>query len=280
MSNRRSESFLQCSDCENTCCKKCIVDWAKSNHDVLKCVYCRVKIIPKDDDVLYKYTKTYFTKHDENVICNLFNIKNNYTSCSKTECDGNIMENNKCNVCSLLYCKYCKTSDLDNHKCNDDDLQSLTFIMNDTKCCPRCNVNIYKSDGCYMMYCILCKTVFDYNNGNVITNEVIHSPHYNANGPNNQFIEKMYKLFPEVDYDTLKNVKRKLWYDLFITHEFNKKMLFMIINFLNNNTTIELKQLNAEILKLCQYNNSTHVPIVKKVYSTDIYYMIYNNVYY
>lgn len=63
--------------------------------------------------------------------------------------------------------------------CRDEDVASAKAIAKDTKPCPRCAVPIFKTEGCYQMFCVKCHCVFDWKNGKELINpRVLHNPHY------------------------------------------------------------------------------------------------------
>jgi hypothetical protein len=106
-------------------------------------------------------------------------------NCPVQECRGIIIRN-KCGVCETVCCPHCRVvlgqggsvaSFIGgSHVCNPDTVKTIAAIVEESKPCPKCNVPIYKSEGCYQMWCTQCHTAFDWTNGRVITSR-IHNPH-------------------------------------------------------------------------------------------------------
>ena len=130
--------------------------------------------------------------------------------CSLDNCNGYLnVHNNYCVICENYTCSYCLTSigkidksdELRNtltkikqiHVCNENDLKTVQLLKNDTKCCPKCDVPIFKANGCDVMWCTQCQSGFNWKSGDLITNHVnLHNPHYyqwlfsrNQNNDNN-----------------------------------------------------------------------------------------------
>lgn len=100
--------------------------------------------------------------------------------CPKAACNGFVLaSNHECGACKSKICNRCHVllSD-DDHACDPSDVASAKAIMKETKPCPRCNVPIFKSYGCYQMFCTQCQCVFDWSNGKEIRTGAIHNPHY------------------------------------------------------------------------------------------------------
>jgi len=117
------------------------------------------------------------------------NTKNICHPCSKEGCVGLVFEDKKknknnprkCVVCSSIHCSKCGVvKKEDNHECKEEDRLTYEEINKNSKPCPDCGARIHKSSGCSQMYCVLCKTVFDYNTGKKEDKSkgFIHNPHY------------------------------------------------------------------------------------------------------
>lgn len=128
-------------------------------------------------------------------------------TCPKNECNGFLNQQWKCGICETKYCKYCHqtlennndpplennndTSPFFNlsdnvqnefietnaHVCNEADLATAKLLEKDTKPCPKCNMGIFKIDGCNQMFCTKCNTAFDWVTRKIM-NVNIHNPHY------------------------------------------------------------------------------------------------------
>lgn len=100
--------------------------------------------------------------------------------CPSNNCKGFLNHNWLCGICCTRVCSRCHDIIMitDEHVCNNDNIATAEMIMKDTKNCPQCGVQIYKIDGCNMMFCTQCHTPFCWKTGNIIKNERIHNPHY------------------------------------------------------------------------------------------------------
>jgi hypothetical protein len=81
-----------------------------------------------------------------------------------------------CNTCARLYCVKCLTVLVDNHVCAESDLKTVEEILINSKSCPGCGVRIHKTAGCIDMFCVKCKSGFNYKTGAIIEG-AFHNPH-------------------------------------------------------------------------------------------------------
>ena len=63
------------------------------------------------------------------------------------------------------------------HECKQEDIDSAKFLARDAKPCPSCGALCHKVDGCSQVFCIMCKTAFNYNTLRIEVG-VIHAPDY------------------------------------------------------------------------------------------------------
>lgn len=100
--------------------------------------------------------------------------------CSHDSCKGYVNSEGICVVCDKNTCIKChkKISEDEEHTCNKEDLDSVKFIENKCKLCPKCKRPVEKNGGCNQVYCFLCKTAFNFNTGEVDTTGHIHAPDY------------------------------------------------------------------------------------------------------
>lgn len=87
----------------------------------------------------------------------------------------------KCGVCVACVCKTCHEwiqEEGGTHACKPDNIKSAEAIRKSTRPCPQCAVPIFRISGCSQMFCVSCKTAFDWNTGNVLNKRNIHNPHY------------------------------------------------------------------------------------------------------
>lgn len=87
--------------------------------------------------------------------------------CFSTSCEGWTRPNEKCSLCSKFACFECMKSvdTIEGHVCAKDDLLSARSIRENSKECPTCQTFISKDSGCNDMFCVVCKTTFNYRTG-------------------------------------------------------------------------------------------------------------------
>jgi hypothetical protein len=102
--------------------------------------------------------------------------------CARDGCQGFLSTAWKCGICEYYTCNKCfvpKTKKHDDpHECKKEDVETADLIKKDSKPCPNCGEFIMKSSGCSQMWCISCQTPWDWNTGKIVTNGIIHNPHY------------------------------------------------------------------------------------------------------
>jgi hypothetical protein len=137
------------------------------------------------------------SKHEEYLLCynrnmNIYNYPKSYRReasseekrevaftkpCPKDGCRGFINNRWNCGVCASKICSECHEIKADEHKCDENVVQSVKLIKAETKSCPKCYTPISKIVGCDQMWCTICKTAFSWTTGKAI-NGPIHNPHY------------------------------------------------------------------------------------------------------
>lgn len=107
-------------------------------------------------------------------------------------CEGVVVTfNNRsyCLDCQRVYCRKCGElketttkvnedgeEEIIEHECISNNVEAFTLIKQVTKPCPKCGVRIQRSEGCSQMFCVNCHTGFDWNTGELITQN-FHNPH-------------------------------------------------------------------------------------------------------
>ena len=96
--------------------------------------------------------------------------------CPEPDCKGYLDENAVCGLCKKEACKSCR---LVKHAgdCDPNTVETVKMMDRETKRCPKCNVPIYKTEGCDQMWCPSCHTAFSWKTGEIETGR-IHNPHY------------------------------------------------------------------------------------------------------
>ena len=121
----------------------------------------------------WEHTKHIETTEDMNREDNLTIVRN----CSDKDCKGFVMSDWKCGICKTEYCSRCHLEEGKDHKCNEDDIKTAALITTSTKPCPTCATLIQKVNGCNQMWCLTCKSAFNYKTGE-LDNGMVHNPHY------------------------------------------------------------------------------------------------------
>jgi len=118
---------------------------------------------------------------NEHLQSNLYVKKETKSSfpCPVNDCKGYIFTyTGKCGLCDIQICRKCHVIVNDeNHVCNQDDIETVKLIYDESKPCPKCTARISKIDGCDQMYCVQCKTAFSWRTGKIEKGR-IHNPHY------------------------------------------------------------------------------------------------------
>lgn len=101
-------------------------------------------------------------------------------ACPDTNCRGFLSSHWKCGVCEKWACPSCHevkgiTKDAE-HTCNPDTIATVSLLSHDTKNCPKCQMGIYKIDGCDQMWCTQCHTAFNWRTNKI--ENTVHNPHY------------------------------------------------------------------------------------------------------
>lgn len=100
-------------------------------------------------------------------------------ACPMEACRGFLRgEQSRCPICNVEVCVEClRLKEENGHVCNDEDIETVNMLRQNTKPCPQCSIPIYKVSGCDQMWCTQCKTPFSWKTGARI-NQTIHNPHY------------------------------------------------------------------------------------------------------
>jgi hypothetical protein len=100
-------------------------------------------------------------------------------ACPNENCKGFLSTRWICGLCECNVCSKChEIKSNGEHTCDPNNVATAQMLMNDTRSCPSCSVQIHKIDGCNMMFCTQCHTPFCWKTGEIIRNQRIHNPHY------------------------------------------------------------------------------------------------------
>jgi hypothetical protein len=86
-------------------------------------------------------------------------------SCERDACKGYVnSETYTCELCTTEYCSTClEEKDSVHHSCKTEDVLTISMLRKDTKNCPSCTGLIHRISGCPDMFCVNCKTAFNWN---------------------------------------------------------------------------------------------------------------------
>ena len=108
--------------------------------------------------------------------------------CPLPDCRGMVYSsangtNGECRLCKTCVCERCHiavvATEESPHACDKGDLASVKYIENNSTQCPGCRRPVQRSEGCSQMWCVCCKTAFDYSSGKRIENlRNFHNPEY------------------------------------------------------------------------------------------------------
>lgn len=124
-------------------------------------------------------------------------IRNSSKACLIGVCGGFLDPDFVCMNCSTPFCKYCEKKLTANHKCNQEDLDSVNLVNNMIKC-PGCKLPVFKNEGCDSITCSNCQTNFSYSTGK-------EGGHGSSNAKINVEISKKIKLSTEYENIIPKN---------------------------------------------------------------------------
>ena len=181
--------------------------------------------------------------------------------CITDNCNGYINNKGHCHLCKLVVCMQCyETKEEKDHVCKPENIESVQQIKKDTKSCPKCNVPIYKIDGCRQMWCTICHTAFDWKTGQVI-NQRIHNPHfYEWQRTNNEAIQNSNECneneLPVLSHLRIYLQNKKI--DFFV-----KKKLYDIHRSINHIIDIEMNDLRVDAFNGFDMNIQTRIAYLK-----------------
>ena len=97
--------------------------------------------------------------------------------CGHPDCNG-VIGGEGCIMCGRQQCTACLGAyhGREVHECNKEDLASIKAAQASGRACPKCGVHIQRVSGCPTMFCVLCKTSFNYGSGVVYSGNP-HNPH-------------------------------------------------------------------------------------------------------
>lgn len=101
-----------------------------------------------------------------------------FMACPDHECRGRLSTAYKCGMCERFFCFQCHQRKEVDHVCNQDDVETVKMLRQNTKPCPKCHIGIFKTEGCDQMWCTQCHTCFSWTTGNILHGVLVHNPHF------------------------------------------------------------------------------------------------------
>lgn len=87
--------------------------------------------------------------------------------CLLNRCSGFLNSEWECKVCGIKKCMKCHETLEDDHHCNPETIASMRTIRLLGCSCPECGNIVEKLEGCVHMFCLDCKTSYNYVEGGV-----------------------------------------------------------------------------------------------------------------
>jgi hypothetical protein len=84
-------------------------------------------------------------------------------ACPKTTCSGAVaLASLQCMRCNIDVCEECLQKKDPHHVCSEQNVADVCAMWNNAKPCPSCHALVAKDDGCDDMFCLECRTFFDW----------------------------------------------------------------------------------------------------------------------
>ena len=172
-------AFLRRTLRKNPDAMQCLTVKIRTQHIIAKMREEKRQIINKLPRAIARCINTSLSAKYRNVMRdNAKHVKAtlNRRSCISGVCPtGTLFEtragNLQCDTCSHVFCADCEApigQHEGTHVCAQDDIQSMRFIRDATRC-PQCSIPVEKISGCDNITCASCHTNFSYTTGNITT---------------------------------------------------------------------------------------------------------------
>ena len=137
------------------------------------------------DEAIIKHREVYaeYCKYHEVYLENLYELNKQSPkyNCFDNNCFGVLFGGNNelhCETCHNYVCDKCFIMKNDeNHICSQEDLDTASYLKENSIPCPKCLSFISKTDGCNDMWCVNCNTAFMWPTGELIVGN-FHNPHH------------------------------------------------------------------------------------------------------
>lgn len=121
-------------------------------------------------------------------------ITSNKRKCIVYACSGKLEPSEDkltCTLCELKFCKHCEKILKSGHVCNQNEVESISAVNSMIKC-PTCEFPVIKADGCNIIHCASCNSVFNYSSGKLL-DEPIHAANKHLNLKSSHNLYDYYK---------------------------------------------------------------------------------------
>lgn len=98
--------------------------------------------------------------------------------CPSSECNGFLNSKFHCALCDKTFCSKCYLVKNEDHTCDQNDIDTIKLITDASKPCPKCSELIIRNKGCNHMWCSWCKTSFNWESLQIISDSKNSNPHY------------------------------------------------------------------------------------------------------
>ena len=118
---------------------------------------------------------------DERLINKYNDLKSfHVTNIGRCSCGNGVIKEetstkfHQCSECDKLWCADClceineEERDSGSHTCRKEDIETVKELKANSRNCPVCGIWITRKSGCPDMFCTNCKTMFNYETGNII----------------------------------------------------------------------------------------------------------------
>lgn len=97
--------------------------------------------------------------------------------CPQPDCNGLISDGWACCSCKTKVCSRCLEPSHPETACNEQVVQNVQAIRQNSKPCPKCRTRIQRISGCNQIFCTNCHTPFNWSTLKIITSGFFHNPH-------------------------------------------------------------------------------------------------------
>lgn len=194
-------------------------------------------------------------------------------SCSSPTCSGNVSYPkdcpsemgivSECDTCRVKHCARCfRVHEKPNEVCLVKNLKIADEFRENTILCPTCSILIQRSSGCNHMFCVMCKTKFDWATGSIYTNTNSYS-----NPLHTQYIQSLQGKRDD-SHITVGNLRLSDFWSGPQTVEIYTNIPYILVAFIKELHSVAVHIVNT-VFDACQ--NLVEAPIIYRFYSIERY---------